>query len=98
LANGDHGTVARMSTDDLAAATAALRAARDEVDGAQDRAAAMVAEARAEVERKRSDLATAIVDAAKRGVRQREIVRVTGYSRERVRQICRAAGLESDEG
>ncbi len=87
-----------MSTDDLAAATAALRAARDEVDGAQDRAAAMVAEARAEVERKRSDLATAIVDAAKRGVRQREIVRVTGYSRERVRQICRAAGLESDEG
>ena len=40
----------------------------------------------------RERLATAIVEAARSGVRQVEIVRVTGYTRERVRQICRAAG------
>lgn len=45
----------------------------------------------------RGRLADAIVTAAKGGVRQSEIVRVTGYTRERVRQICRAAGIEPGE-
>lgn len=45
----------------------------------------------------RTRLAAAIVAAARAGRRQSEIVRVTGYTRERVRQICRAAGIEPGE-
>ncbi|WP_446218821.1 hypothetical protein [Micromonospora sp. IBHARD004] len=45
----------------------------------------------------RPRLAAAIVAAAKSGVRQSEIVKTTGYTRERVRQICRAAGIEPGE-
>ncbi|MFK4037601.1 hypothetical protein ACI2LC_17565 [Nonomuraea wenchangensis] len=41
----------------------------------------------------RQKLADAIVAAARDGVRQVEIVKMTGYTRERVRQICRAAGI-----
>lgn len=43
----------------------------------------------------RERLAAAIVAAARAGTPQREIVATTGYTRERVRQICRAAGIES---
>ncbi|MFI5495298.1 hypothetical protein [Actinoplanes sp. NPDC051859] len=43
----------------------------------------------------RPRLAAAIVAAARGGRRQGEIVSITGYTRERVRQICRAAGVES---
>jgi hypothetical protein len=42
----------------------------------------------------RADLAEKIVEAARAGVAQREIVRLSGYTREHVRRICRAAGLE----
>lgn len=45
----------------------------------------------------RQQLAEAIAEAARSGTRQAEIVRVTGYTRERVRQICRAAGVEPGE-
>lgn len=45
----------------------------------------------------RPRLAEAIVSAAQMGVRQADIVRITGYTRERVRQICRAAGVEPGE-
>ena len=45
----------------------------------------------------RRQLADAIVAEARAGTRQAEIVRVTGYTRERVRQICRAAGVEPGE-
>lgn len=51
-------------------------------------------QARAALDEVRPRLAAAIVEAAKQGVRQGEIVKVTGYTRERVRQICRAAGVE----
>lgn len=44
----------------------------------------------------RTRLAAAIVDSAKAGVRQADIVKQTGYTRERVRQICRAAGIEAE--
>ncbi len=44
----------------------------------------------------RGRLADAIVKAARSGTRQVHIVRVTGYTREHVRQICRAAGVEPD--
>jgi hypothetical protein len=49
-------------------------------------------------EEARRQLATEIAAAAGAGVRQVEIVRVTGYTRERVRQICRAAGAEYGMG
>ncbi len=45
----------------------------------------------------RPQIAEAIVAAARDGWRQADIVRVTGYTRERVRQICRAAGVEPSE-
>lgn len=52
--------------------------------------------AKAALDAIRPRLAAAIVAATKAGVRQTEIVRVTGYTRERVRQILRAGGVEPD--
>jgi hypothetical protein len=74
---------------DLAKAAAAYRAAQD----AHDDAKAQVPIAWARVVEKREELATAIADAARSGMRQIEIIRLTGMSRERVRQILRAAGI-----
>ena len=73
----------------------AVRAYRD----AQSAAAASeqrAAEDRAEVARMRDALAEAIVEAAKSGMRQVDIIRISGYSRERVRQILRAGGVEPE--
>lgn len=53
--------------------------------------------AKAALDAVRPELAAAIVAAARAGTRQADIVRVTGYTRERVRQICRAAGIEPGE-
>jgi aryl-alcohol dehydrogenase-like predicted oxidoreductase len=76
--------------DDLEAATHAYREAQAAVGDAERDLAAV----KAEVPLARGRLAEAIVRAARAGVRQVDIVRVTGYNRERVRQICRAAGIE----
>jgi len=35
-------------------------------------------------------LHAAIAEAASQGVRQTDLVKITGYTRERIRQICRA--------
>lgn len=43
---------------------------------------------------RRSKLAEAMVNAARDGVRQIDIIRITGYARERVRQILREGGIE----
>jgi urease gamma subunit len=45
----------------------------------------------------REHLASKIVESARSGVRQSEIVRVTGYTREHVRRLCRQAGISPDE-
>lgn len=45
----------------------------------------------------RERLAAAIADAARAGVRQADIVKATGYTRETVRQVCRTAGVEPGE-
>jgi len=66
------------------------------VPRAQEDARELVATARAEVERTRAALAEAIVRAGRAGMRQKDIVAVTGYNRERVRQILRAGGIEPD--
>jgi len=82
--------------DDLQAAVRAHQVARDAVPQAQTEAKRLVAAARAEVERTRQALAKAIVRAARSGMRQKDIVAVTGYNRERVRQILRAGGIEPE--
>lgn len=83
--------------DDLDTAVAAYQQARDAVPEAQAAAQELVAEARAKVERKRVELAAAIVRAAKAGMRQKDIATETGYTRETVRRICREAGIEAPE-
>ncbi|HLQ53032.1 MAG TPA: hypothetical protein VK162_02040 [Streptosporangiaceae bacterium] len=40
-------------------------------------------------EEARAALHAAIAEAAGHGVRQNELVKITGYTRERIRQICR---------
>jgi DNA-nicking Smr family endonuclease len=57
---------------------------------------AQVGTARNSVNEARAELAAAIVEAGQLGVRQVEIVKVSGYTRERVRQILRAAGVEAE--
>lgn len=42
-------------------------------------------------------VAEAIVEAVKAGRTQTEISQITGYTPERIRQICRAAGVEPGE-
>lgn len=48
-------------------------------------------------ERAKQDLDRAIADAARAGMPQVEIVRVTGYTRERVRQICQPSSGPTPE-
>lgn len=72
---------------DLESAVRKLRAAEAGVPRAQERAARIVAEARGQVDAARQELAEAIRAADAAGMRQRDIVAATGYSRERVRQI-----------
>ena len=79
--------------DDLEAAVRAYREAQDAVGDAERNLAVV----RAHVPEARAKLAEAIVRAARAGVRQRDIVAVTGYTRESVRRILRAAGVEPDQ-
>lgn len=75
----------------------AVQAHREAVAGltaVQERARREIATARARVDRTRGVLAEAIVADTLAGVRQVDIIRTTGYSRERVRQILRERGVE----
>jgi hypothetical protein len=77
----------------MANLTDAARAYRSAQSAVAD-AEAQTVEVRAAAERAREELASAIVEAARDGVRQVDIQRISGYSRERVRQILRAGGVE----
>lgn len=55
------------------------------------------AEQRAAAEATRQLLTPEIVAAARARVKQGEIVKASGLTRERVRQLCRAAGIEPGE-
>ena len=85
---------------DLDAAMRALRAAEAAVPRADERAEAKArqikADARVRVDKARAELHQAIVEEYARGARQIDLVRRTGYTRERIRQILRAAGVEAD--
>ncbi len=87
-------------TDPLLAATRTYRSALAAVDTtrsqAQAEAAKKIEQAKARADAARRALAAAIVQAAVDGTRQRDIVKATGYSRERVRTILREGGVEPD--
>lgn len=75
---------------DLEAAARAYADAQAAVVDAQRR----LAEARVAVPEARQRLTDAIVAATLAGARQVDVMQVTGYSREQVRRILRAAGVE----
>ena len=83
--------------DDLEAAVRAFRDAQAGLPSAQASARQLVADARARLDRARAALAQAIVAAAQSGVRQRDLVKLTGYNRESIRRILRNNGVEADE-
>lgn len=60
-----------------------------------EKAAAAYRGAETAMEDARARLAEAIIAAARANTRQAEIVRVTGYTRETVRRICRSAGVDA---
>jgi len=75
---------------DLAAAVGDLQAAEQAVTDAE----AQLRASRAQVRVARKGLHEAIIAAYEDGTRVRDLVEVTGLSRERIRQILRAAGVE----
>jgi hypothetical protein len=86
---------------DLAAAIRALRRAEEDLpraeQRAEERAREIKAAARAKVDRARAALHEAMVAKYEAGeARQIDLIRETGYSRERVRQILRAGGVEPE--
>lgn len=82
--------------DQLGEAVRAFKAAQAGVPRAEERAKQLVADARAKVDQARAKLADAIVAEYGRGAKQIDLIQRTGYSRERVRQILRAAGIQPD--
>lgn len=79
-----------MAGDGLDAAVEAYQQALQRVQDAQ----AEVAAARADVPEARERLAAAIVASYGEGVRVGELAKRTGYGREQIRRILRAAGVE----
>ncbi|GAA5181248.1 hypothetical protein GCM10023322_15440 [Rugosimonospora acidiphila] len=77
-------------------AAKAYRASETALRRAQEAAQARMDAAREARAQARERLAEAIAAEARVGTPQVEIIRITGYSRERVRQILRAAGIEAD--
>lgn len=55
-------------------------------------------EALKKVADKRSPLAEAIIEESRAGRPPKEIIEITGYTRQRIRQLCRAAGVPPFEG
>lgn len=77
-------------------AAKAYRASEAAVERTESAAAARIAAARQTRTEARQRLHAAMVDAALDGMKQVEIIRITGYSRDRVRTILRAGGVEPD--
>jgi len=78
---------------DLATAAAEWRAARRAVDDAK----AKVKERQQQLREARAVLADAIVAQAKRGTRMRDLVAMTGLSREWIRTVLRQNGIMADD-
>ena len=67
------------------------------LDATKKATAAKVKDAQDKVGQARAEVAAAIVAEFRTGVRQKDLIRRSGYSRERVRQILRAGGIEPEE-
>lgn len=80
---------------DLEAAVRAFDVAKREAEEARIRAASEALAAKAKVDQARAALAEAIVTAVREGSRVTDVASLTGYSREQVRRIVRASGLET---
>lgn len=74
----------------------ALKTAQAAVPRAEQRARALVAAARAQVDQARARLAETIVTEYQRGARVADLAKRAEYSRETIRRILRAAGVEPD--
>jgi hypothetical protein len=81
---------------ELDAAVRDYQRAVSAIETAQKAAQRRIGDARERAEAARLALAAAMVEAARNGVRPVEIQRRTGYTKERVRQILRAGGIEPD--
>ncbi|SDZ39847.1 hypothetical protein SAMN05444365_11324 [Micromonospora pattaloongensis] len=81
---------------DLDAAVRDFSRAVSGIDAAKRAAKRRVEAARERAEAARAALHAAMVEAAQNGMRPVEIERRTGYTKERVRQILRAGGVEPD--
>lgn len=73
-----------------------LAAAKVAIGTAQEQARALVAEARSREKDARAVLHARIVEAGLAGMRQVDLVRASGLTREAVRRILRAGGVEPD--
>lgn len=71
-----------------------LATAKAGIGQAQDQAKALVADARSRERAARARLHERIVEAGRVGVRQVDLVRASGLTREAVRRILRAGGVE----
>jgi hypothetical protein len=81
---------------DLDAAVRDYQRANARIEAAQRAAKRRVDEAREQAAAARATLHAAMVEAAEKGMRPVEIERRTGYTKERVRQILRAGGVEPE--
>lgn len=81
---------------DLDAAVRDYRRAVSGIESAQRAAKRRVETARERADSARAALHAAMVEAARNGVRPVEIERRTGYTKERVRQVLRAGGVEPE--
>lgn len=81
---------ARDVAADLASAAAEYRSAH----GAVDEAKASLRAGQERLRAARAELAESVVVAYQHGTRMRDLVEITGLSRERLRQLLRAAGVE----
>ncbi len=80
----------------IAKAVDELAAAKANIDEAQDHARTLVTDARRRERTARATLHDRIVEAAQAGVRQVDIVRASGMTREAIRRILRNGGVEPD--
>jgi hypothetical protein len=85
-----------VNLDQAAHAHSAAMARLDEIRQAQKALAEQLQAARQKVEDSRAVLADAIAQAYLDGARVGELARRTGYSRETVRVILRAHGIEGE--
>lgn len=82
----------RVSLDEVAAARAVLDRDGDALEAARQRARDVIA-AR---EIHRQDLHAAIVKALREGARVTAVAAAAGYTREQVRRVARAGGIEAE--